>query len=76
MEAAAHHRGELVAAADAAHIGRGQHEGFARLRVGDGVDAADLRALLVGRDEVFLILGFHGVSLRVRRGDFFACVRR
>ena len=39
-------------------------------------DPADLRALLVGRDEVFLILGFHGILLRVRRGDFFAGVRR
>jgi hypothetical protein len=29
------------------------------LRVGDGVDAADLRALLVGGDEVFFVLGVH-----------------
>jgi hypothetical protein len=42
------------------------------LGVGDGVDAADLRALLVGGDEVFFVLGFHVCLLRVRRGDFFA----
>ena len=59
MEAAARENGKFVALADAADVGARQHEGFARLRVGDGVDAADLRALLVGGDEVFLILGFH-----------------
>lgn len=61
MEAAAHHCGEFIALADAADIGRGQHEGLARLRVGDGIDAADLRALFVGRDEVFFVLWVHGV---------------
>ena len=59
MKAAAGRLGELVSFLDAADLAACQHKGFARFLVGDGVDAADLRALLVGRDEVFLILGFH-----------------
>lgn len=59
MEAAAGHLGELVALADAVDIGAGEHEGFSRFRVGDGVDAADLLAALVGFEQFFFILGFH-----------------
>ena len=70
MKAAAHRHGELVPLADATGIGGGEHERASRLGVGDGVDAADLRALLVGGDEVFFVLGFHVCLLRVRRGDF------
>jgi len=72
VEAAAHRHGELVPLADAANIRAREHERSPRMSVGDGVDAADLRALLVGGDEVFLVLGFHVRLLRVRRGDFFA----
>ena len=59
MKAAAGRLGEFVSFLDAADLAACQHKGFARFFVGDGVDAADLRALLVGGDEVFLILGFH-----------------
>lgn len=59
MEAAAGRLGKLVALADAKDIRAREHEGAPRYRVGDGVDAADLRALLVGGDEVFFVLGFH-----------------
>ena len=59
MKATAGRLGELVSLLDAADFAARQHECFARFFVGDGVDAADLRTLLVGCDEVFLVLGFH-----------------
>ena len=59
MEAAAHHGGKLIPLADATYIRTREHESSPRLGVGDGVDAADLRALLVGGDEVFFVLEIH-----------------
>ena len=76
MEAAAHHTGELIPLADAKDIRTREHEGSPRLGVGDGVDTADLRALLVGGDEVFFVLGFHVCCSVSGAGIFSRGLRR
>lgn len=77
MKAAAGHRGEFIALLDAAQVGVRHHEGFARFRVGDGVDAANLRALLVGGEDVFFVLRIHLWCSPVGgAGCWGVCVRR